>query len=338
MTNIKYLQRFFFALFVGLSMCSIQACSDDDDNEGGGSTGTLSTNVGEIVAGSGKKLLSAGILDFYYSPEGKIKYIVENDVYDDYQAYHEFSSNQITSYYDYGYDEKEKEVLTLSYNEKGYISKIHMYEYEEGEGGSETYSSISDISYDGEGHVVKITAQGVHEDIYNGETNRFEHTQTINFKWDDGLLVGIESMNKENDGWGYSESITFKYGDREYKNMHNQYASFIDEMFGGISSACAYIGLFGTGPDYLPVSITSISKEFDGDGYVDEWTDSESYIYEFNEDGTIRRANSEYFTYGTINEQGEFSPNESEYQAKATRAGQIQRRHALFGNRLKSRR
>lgn len=39
MTNLKFLQKFFFLLVMGFSLCAVQACSsddDDDDNDGGG--------------------------------------------------------------------------------------------------------------------------------------------------------------------------------------------------------------------------------------------------------------------------------------------------------------
>lgn len=331
MTNIKYLQRFFIALFVGFSMCSIQACSDDDDdddNGGGGSTGTLSTNVGEIVQGSGKKLLSVGEYKFYYTSDGKIKYATE------WSSYHEFSSNQVISHY----GEEDIETISFSFNGNGFISKMQESGSYEDENEKDTYSSTSDLTYDGEGHLTRITGKNFEEYTYDGETERTEGTLTINLTWDNGLLTKYEYAGSDDDGWTYRESATFDYGDRVYENRHKQYATFVDYLLGDAASICAYIGLFGAGPDYLPVKMNLVCvEEWEDEEYTDNYNYNYSYTYEFNEDGTIRRANSDDFTYGTIEEQGEFSPNESEYQAKATRAGQIQRKHALFGNRLKSR-
>jgi len=121
MTNFKDLQKLFFLLVIGFSMCAFVACSDDED-EGSGS-GTPSASVGEVVPGSGKKLLSAGEYKFFYTADGKIK-TIELGNYERYEF--TYSPNQII--YDYGYDGdgEDEEVYTVSYNEKGYISKPYI--------------------------------------------------------------------------------------------------------------------------------------------------------------------------------------------------------------------
>lgn len=322
MVNLKFLQRCFMFLFVGTSMCVLQACSDDDEESGG----SLNTDVGEVVAGSGEKLLSAGDYNFYYSEDGKIKYAT-----DDWTLY-EFSSNQLICYEDYDYGETDKSVTSLSYNGEGYISKMHLSEVwdEEGERGS--YSSTSNLAYDGEGHLTKVTVKYSGEYAYDGETERESGTSTINLTWDDGCLVKYEYVASDNEGWTNKETATFDYEDGEYANEHKQYATFADDLFGDEATVCAYIGLFGKGPDYLPAKVELEEVEiYDGEEeYSYDYT--AYYAYSFNDDGTIRRVNSDYFTYGTIEEQGDID----DYQAKVTRTEKSQKRNFVFGSRLKN--
>ena len=322
------LQNFFLFLFMGTSMYALQACSDDDDENGGGSS---NTNVGEVVPGSGKKLLSAGDFNFYYGPNGKLKYVREGD------DRHEFFSNQVVSYYDYYYgediDEDDKEVINISYNGKGYISKMHVSETWEDDYEKGFYTSTMNLSYDGEGHLTKVTGKYSEEEVEDGETWKEEGTETINLTWNNGLLVKYEAIGSDNDGWTYKETATFDYEDREYTNRHHQYAPFIEDLLGEVATIFAYVGLFGEGPDYLPASVTYEEVElYEGEEEY-SWDYDESYTYDFNGDGTIYRVNSDYFTYGKIDEQGEID----EYQSKATRAEKPQKRGFIFSSRLKER-
>ena len=322
------LQNFFLFLFMGTSMYALQACSDDDDENGGGSS---NTNVGEVVPGSGKKLLSAGDFNFYYGPNGKLKYVREGD------DRHEFFSNQVVSYYDYYYgediEEDDKEVINISYNGKGYISKMHVSETWEDDYEKGFYTSTMNLSYDGEGHLTKVTGKYSEEEVEDGETWKEEGTETINLTWNNGLLVKYEAIGSDNDGWTYKETATFDYEDREYTNRHHQYAPFIEDLLGEVATIFAYVGLFGEGPDYLPASVTYEEVElYEGEEEY-SWDYDESYTYDFNGDGTIYRVNSDYFTYGKIDEQGEID----EYQSKATRAEKPQKRGFIFSSRLKER-
>ena len=96
MTSLKFLKRYFLLLFLGISVCPFIACEEDDDEDD-------TVNVGEVVPGSGKKLLSAGDYQFYYSPDGKLAHVAR------YESQYDFSSNKITYYF----DGEESGVITL---------------------------------------------------------------------------------------------------------------------------------------------------------------------------------------------------------------------------------
>ena len=328
MVNFKDLQKLFFLLVMGFSMCALQACSDDDDddNGGGSGSGTPATSVGEVVPGSGKKLLSAGEYKFFYTPDGKIKTVKV----DDYMRYDfTYSPNQIICDYAYNEEYEDKEIYTVSYNKNGYISKMHFTETGSDEYGSWNDSYTSTLSYDGEGHLVKVTSTFLEQGVEEGESYKESGTGTVILTWENGLLTKYESTEKWGDG-SEKEIITFEYEDGKYWNKYKQYASFMYGFY-------FYLGLYGNGPDYLPVSATeTYIEEYEGEEYSD--SETESFTYEFNEDGTLHREsdkyNDDYFTYGTIAEQGEIE----EYQAKVTRAEKPRKKGYIFGLRSKNHR
>lgn len=322
MTTLNFLQRFSFCFLTGVSICALQACDDDDEN----GSSLPQNNVGEIVPESGEKLLTAGMYNFYYTQDGQLEYIT------DWDETYKFSSGQVVAYY----DGEEDEVTNLSYNGKGYISKTSTSEVWEDEYSKGSYTSTANLTYDGEGHLVKITGKYTGKYTYEGETETEEGSSTANFTWNDGLLTKYEFVESDNDGWSYKETVTFDYDGKRYINKYQQYATFIDVMYGGFAGACAYIGLFGTGPDYLPASVEIVETEmYDGEEEY-SYDFSETYTYEFDDKGRISCVNDyDDFTYGTYEDQGHIS---DEYQACVTRAGQKAPKKAFgFGARFKAR-
>ncbi|MBR2359674.1 MAG: DUF4595 domain-containing protein [Bacteroidaceae bacterium] len=321
MANFKYLQKILFFLFMGVSMCALQACSDDDDDNGGGGGGTSSTTVGEVVPGSGKKLLSVGDYNFYYFTDGRVKYV------EDYGIKHEFtySPNQIITDYAHGEDYEDKEIYTVSYNSKGYISKMTFSESGSYDSDSWSDTGVYNLSYDGEGHLIKVTSTWTEQGVEDGESYKESGNGTVIYTWENGLLTKMESIELWADGTE-KEIMIFSYEEGKNENKYKQYATFSDDYM-------CYLGLLGTGPDYLPVSIKcTYVEDYDDEEYSSSW--DELYTYEFNEDGTLHRANNTYFVYGTIAEQNEIEG----YQAKVTRAEKPRKKGDMFGLRSKNRR
>ena len=318
MTNFKDLQKLFFLLVMGFSMCAFMACSEDEEEESG--SGTPSASVGEVVPGSGKKLLSAGEYKFFYTADGKIKTISTN--YERYEF--TYSPNQIICDYEYDGDGEDEEVYTVSYNEKGYISKMIFTEKGSDEYGSWDDSYTSILSYDSEGHLVKVTNTYLEQGVEDGESYKESGTGTVVLTWKNGLLTKYESINEWEDG-SEKSTITFEYEDGKNRNIYKQFAIMDDYGF--------YLGLYGKGPDYLPVSATeTYIEEYDDYKYSD--TDTESFTWEFNEDGTLHRTYDGYFTYGTIEEQGTIDS----YQAKASRSEKTRKKGYVFGSHSKNHR
>lgn len=323
MAKFKYLQKILFFLLMGVSVCMLQACSEDDDeNEGGGNhgsgSGSSSTSVGEIVPGSGKKLLSADGYKFYYFADGRIKYVVT-----DWDETYEFtySPNKIICNYGDEYME-DVETMTVSYNDKGYISKMSFSEVGSDGDSSWDDTGIYDLSYDGEGHLVKAISKWTEQGVEDGESYKDTGKSTVVYTWEDGLLVKVESTATWSDGTE-KEVTVFEYEAGKYKNKYKQYATFSDDYM-------CYLGLLGNGPDYLPVSVSyTYTENYDDEEYSN--SGSRQFTYEFNEDGTLHRADDAYFTYGSIKEQGEIKKS----QAKVTRAEKSRKRGVLFGLRLK---
>ncbi|MBR2946072.1 MAG: DUF4595 domain-containing protein [Bacteroidaceae bacterium] len=321
-TISKYLSLYFMAVVCGMTFI---ACSDDDENDNGGSNGngTPTASVGEVIPGSGKKLLSVDDYDFFYTPDGKIKYVVCGD-YEKYEF--TYSPNQIICNYAYDEDFEDKEVYTVSYNKLGYISKMHFTETGSDEYGSWNDSYTSTLSYDAEGHLVKVNSTFTEQGVEEGESYKESGIGTVALTWTNGLLKKYEAIEKYDDGSSEKEIISYEYENGENWNKYKQFASFMHGFY-------FYLGLFGNGPDYLPVRATeTYIEEYEGEKYSD--SDTEQFTYEFNEDGTLHRAGETFFKYGTIAEQGDVD----KYKAKVTRAEKSRKRGYMFGLRHKNRR
>ena len=318
MTSLKFLKRYFLLLLLGISVCPFIACEEDDDEDD-------TVNVGEVVPGSGKKLLSADDYQFYYSPDGKLTHVAL------YESQYDFSSNKITYYF----GGEEFGVITLFHNKKGLITKMYNNEsWEEDGNGSCAYMSTYNMSYDREGHLTEIAGNHDVEFTFEGETEYEEYADVMTFTWNDGLLTKYEYVFSSNVGdWESGEIVTFEYDGMPYMNRHRQYTSLGGYIFGGYLEICAYMGLLGTWSEYLPTSLNYTFYYSEDDRLEEEDEETCTFTYEFNSDGTIQCENGNEYMYGTVAEQGKY-----ERQTKSTRAGQLSKVHPLLAHRIKSRR
>ena len=318
MTSLKFLKRYFLLLLLGISVCPFIACEQEDDDDN-------TVNVGEVVPGSGKKLLSAGDYQFYYSPDGTLSHAAL------YESLYDFSANKITYYF----DGEESGVITLFHNKKGLITKMYNSESWEEEGhGSCTYMSTYNMSYDREGHLTEIAGSYDVEFTFEGESEYDNYTDLTTLTWDDGVLTKYEYVYSSNVGnWAGGETVTLHYDAMPYLNRHRQYASLGGYIFGGELEICAYMGLLGTWSEYLPTSLDYSYYYSEDGGFEEEDEETCTLTYEFNSDGTIQCENSDEYTYGTVAQQGKY-----DRQTKSTRAGQLSKVHPLLGHRIKSRR
>ena len=332
MKCFSLLQRLSVLLLVGASVGVFQSCCDYEDEVAniGNSSGI---KVGEIVPGSGKRILEVGANKYYYTADGFLDYVIQGG----YRGVRwDFSSNKVVGKYEIE-DEDSKTYnkidANLAFNEMGYLSKMsydEIYEYEEkyGDYGKEvdkTKGSFN-LSYDSEGHLVKIIGNSSEED----SDGILEGQDIVTQVWSNGLLMENKWETVYSSDESYITITTYDYGDKMYINKYKQY--ILNSLNGGWFDDMGYIGLLGKGPEFLPESVTITEINV-----YDESEYTYSYSYEFNEDGTIycvktygeyeEDNSTDYYTYGTYEDQLNMDENET----KSTRSGKRVNRNFLFG-------
>lgn len=293
MKTIKKIEQTVSALLKSmLTLCVIAvpavftSCGGDDDGGGYG----IDATIIETEDGDKLQVTRAGSTYYGYDDNGYIDYLKwEGYEYDG-------SSNATKFYYSGSYGE---ESIQLSYNGSGYISKatckISSY-YDDDDYYSDTQNAS--FSYDGSGHLTKISYSGSAVDMYDGEKDSYSFSGSITLTWSNGLLTTYVHSDKEG-GDTYIETYTFDYDDGKYANAYKQHApSSIGCGDDLLVFAFAYAGLCGKGPNYLPTTVEYTDYEsWDDEEYT--YSGSTSYTYSLNSDGTIyyQRAGSKSYTY-----------------------------------------
>lgn len=273
-----------------LTSTSFVACSSDDDNENENGNGNGNVSSVENPLQKEGKLLLSGITGNYYSGYVYNMTFEYDDQLrptgcyelDEGEYYYEFKID-----YDKGIMEWDDDILTASFNDKGYITKLKC-DYSEIEDGDKYDWKIEhNYTYDKEGHLIKFIFecnnkyQG--EDIYETDIDK----QTVVFTWENGNLVsytgtGVEQCNHNGQVENISSkwSQTFTYGNQP--NKFKQYIEITDDEAGSMVS-----GLFGVFSEKLPITlIESYTSNSDTDG---EYSTHDEYKGSFtlNADGSI---------------------------------------------------
>lgn len=291
MVSMKHLQKLFILFAMGISLCSIQACNDDDDKLDGNNDSPLN-HVGEFIPGSTQKLLSVGEYTYHYTLDGKIQSVM----YDGGKEIFTYSPNEIQIKSEVDTIESDF-IMSVTLNDKGYLSETSYSSIGSDENHTWNYIENSTHYYDAEGHLLKMITNWTQDGIDNNEPYTGSGIDSIVYIWENGLMK--QTYYEYKWSWGAEdiyEKITshFNYEEGKNKNQSKQDVLFSDYL--------SYLGFYGKGPDYLPTSRvrTTISNE---DGEVVTESDTLQYSFEFNEDGTVHQKNDIYFTYGTIQEQ-----------------------------------
>lgn len=287
---MEKLKRFFSSLMFGLmAVCAmtLSACSDDDDDNGGGSSTSsvynpLVSDGGLLLTSISYQSGSSNDMDTYYIYyDAKLrpyKYSSESDDY----AY-----DVLIIDYDNGkmdmpdYDGASN--LSLSFNSKGYITKVKgSWSYSE-DGDNYSGSLEWNVSYDKDGHLTEMTTNEEEKsDEYNDKG-----TSKTTLSWTGGNLVSYNSESKwyDEDGKVFDESASstgiFTYGTQQ--NKYKQYPAIISVN----DFECLFnMGLFGLGPNNLPTSYNEVSVEEYGD-HKYEYRENYTSTFTLNDNGSI---------------------------------------------------
>lgn len=276
---MKKLNYLFVCGIMLASTLTITSCSSDDD-EGSGAP-NADNSVITNANGDKLRLTSDGVFNYHYNSEGlPVGY---NTRYGNYSI--SYNPMVITTP-----DEDEK--ITFSLNGAGYISSAHVEsksnddQYKE----SEAYSGDVSYSYDGSGHLVRVTASESGYYIEYGERYNTSETAVAEYTWSDGKLMKASMVwNRNEDGEVYTdtEEYTFEYGNAT-QNTLGQFSHSMLKAYTLIFNdfeECAFFGLFGKPSNAFPTKV------------IEGWSDSErndqihtrsvNPTYSFNSDGTL---------------------------------------------------
>ena len=258
---MEKLKRFFSSLMFGLmAVCAmtLSACSDDDNGGASNVDNPLVNDGGLLLTSISYQSGSSNDMDTYY-----IYYDAKLRPYKYTYEYDDYAEDVLIIDYDNGkmdmpdYDGASN--LSLSFNSKGYITKVK---------GSWSYSEDGDnfsgflewnASYDKDGHLTGIT---MNEEEKSDEYNDKGISKTT-LSWTGGNLMSFNGDSKwyDEDGQVDESSSTgiFTYGTQQ-----NKYKQFPAILAVSDDTGLFNMGLFGLGPNDLPTSYNEVYVEEDG--------------------------------------------------------------------------
>ena len=256
--------KFFTMAMIAMMSFSLTSCSsdDDEDNDGGSAS-----SINNPLVKEGGLLLTSITCQFGYS--GDIDYDTYRFFYDEKLRPYKCDNgdDDDAAYFIIDYDNGKMDMphwdgasnLSLSFNSKGYITKIK---------GSWSYSEDGDFysgsmewnaSYDKDGHLTGIT---MNEEEKSDEYNDKGISKTT-LIWTGGNLMSFNGDSKwyDEDGQVDESSSTgiFTYGTQQ-----NKYKQFPAILAVSDDTGLFNMGLFGLGPNDLPTSYNEVYVEEDG--------------------------------------------------------------------------
>lgn len=278
-------------LLGGLSL--FMACSDDDNEKGGGQPSAPVIGPGGTNAGARLTSISAGygdVISFQYNEDGTVKRILEgegdSEEGDDWFA---------MTYNPFRMEYSESGFLkNVSFNDDGYLTRltIEYSESNEEDGWSGTEKEDMTFTYNSNGNLTNITITGSYSEKENGEIYSEEevYTESITYSWIEGNLVKIQRIyNGVEDGESRQHMGTFEFEYSDEVNKFQQYIIGVDHF--EFSDYFAPIGWLGKWSKNYPSSCTEL---YDEDGeytwtHTSTWsnfsTKNDGLLSGFNYDG-----------------------------------------------------
>ncbi len=275
-------------MMVGAMLLTVgfTACGDDDDNNT--ISNVLENNVTStdipapyLTDASGNKLqvASVGEIRYTYNESGKLSGIIIGD-YDRYELGETFTFTTNKS-------SDRKTEYAIYTNTKGLIAKSE-YKYSRmiDSNWSVREAETRNYNYNSDNQLTSIT----YERSYIEENDNGTRKGTVTFNWANGNLTSVIDTS--------TDSYTNKAGEQKVKNDKDTYtfeygsqANVFKQMPAIMCEAVidseelallAVLGLFGTGPAYLPTNLTRTDE--DGRSYT-----YATPTYELNADGSIKK-------------------------------------------------
>lgn len=286
----NYLWLICVAMFVGLSL-TLTACGDDDEENGidlsldPDSDSGSSSNQSAITQKGGMLLtkIIEGAEEYDWNQQTTFNYDEELRLV---SAYHDDKCDLYINYEE-GTIDWEDDSYSLSFNKKGYISKITGSWDDNEEGYYSKGSATLNYEYDNDGHLIKESFVG-EETWKDGDDAEVEHAKgngTSIYTWQDGNLVSINTTDEWKEDNGYTDIYHIEISN-EYDNTENRYLQIFADL-GYIDNDALFVGLFGNGSKNLPTSSLRKNKSYEGDDTYESFR-NHKYDFTLNTDGTIK--------------------------------------------------
>ena len=308
---MEKLKRFFSSLMFGLmAVCAmtLSACGDDDDDNGGGSS---TSSVDNPLVNDGGLLLtsisyqsgSSNDMDTYY-----IYYDAKLRPYKYTYEYDDYAEDVLIIDYDNGkmdmpdYDGASN--LSLSFNSKGYITKVKgSWSYSE-DGDNYSASLEWNANYDTDGHLTEMTTT----EVQKSDESNDKGISKMTLSWTDGNLVSYNGDTKWYDEDGQVEASASSTGIFTYGTQQNKYKQYPAILAVDGFEGLFIMGLFGLGPNNLPTSYNEVSVE-EYVGKKKEYNENYTSTITINDNGSIDteiwtsdRDNYQYmYSYSDVN-------------------------------------
>jgi len=285
MTNRKT----FIGMLAVCLACVFTSCSDSDDAPTPQTP--AATYAGKLVAQA-----------------GKYRYM-----HDDNNRCYKIYNGNFGSYaidYDKGtiYIEEDDEMLSVTFNGKGYITELNgTWSYED-EGVSESGKGRITFEYNSNGQLIKETSVSSGVEIENGKRHDISASYQAAHTWKDNnhissVCKSVESEDGKTDV--YENTYTVRYSDIKNVTGQNTFAmtyALNQELY----EPLVLTGMFGNGSAYMPSEVEWTLKE-SYDGNERTYNGTEYASYSLNDNGTV---NTEMFdgrkeySYISVNNDG----------------------------------
>lgn len=288
---MEKLKRFFSSLMFGLmAVCAmtLSACGDDDDDNGGGSSSTSS--VDNPLVSDGGLLLTSISCQSGSSNDMETYYIYYDGKLRPYKCTYEdddYACDVLIIDYDNGkmdmpdYDDGASN-LSLSFNSKGYITKVKgSWSYSE-DGDNYSASLELNASYDKDGHLTEVTTT---EEEKSDEYNDKGISKTT-LSWTGGNLVSYNLDRKWYDEDGPVDASNSSTGIFTYGTQQNKYKQYPAILPVFDETGLFNMGLFGLGPNNLPTSYSEYVEEYEGNTKY-EYRKNLTSTFTLNDNGSI---------------------------------------------------
>ena len=165
-----------------LSGMAFIACSGDDDE------GAASTDAGVIAGKANVRLTQVGDYRFYYDDKGRIDHILDGK----YEGYRfTYDPNKVIWYDTYKDADDEEGEVSISYTSKGYLNKLEASSSRENSDHDWNSTGSSSYTYDGSGHLTKISSSWKETLWEDGEKYNISGNGSTTLTWKNDMLVKV---------------------------------------------------------------------------------------------------------------------------------------------------